>query len=114
MSQNLEPTIEDPWSVLDVSEQADQDQIRAAYIEKVKEFPPDRCGEQFERIRDAYAQLKNPLLFRMRAILGESPSAPLASLLDDHTRQRHYVGPAAWLEVIKQQGKGRVRHDHSQ
>lgn len=106
MSETIEPTIKDPWSVLGVSEQADKDQIRAAYIEKVKQFPPDRCGEEFERIRDAYAQLKDPLRMRMRAILGESPSAPLASLLDDHTRQRHYVGPAAWLEVIKQQGKG--------
>lgn len=106
MSLNLDPTIEDPWSVLDVSEQADKDQIRAAYIEKVKQFPPDRCGEQFERIRDAYAQLKDPHHIRMRAILGESPSASLASLLDSHTPQRHYVGPAAWLEVIEQQGKG--------
>ena len=106
MSQNLGPTLDDPWSVLDVSEQADKDQIRAAYIEKVKQFPPERCGEQFERIRDAYAQLKDPQRIRMIAILGESPSAPLASLLDDHIRQRHYVGPAAWLDVVKQQGKG--------
>ena len=106
MNETVEPTIEDPWSVLDVSEQADQDQIRAAYIEKVKQFPPDRCGKQFERIRAAYAQLKDPLLLRMRAILGESPSAPLASLLDDHPRRRRYVGPAAWLDVIKRQGKG--------
>ncbi len=106
MSPNIDPNIKDPWSVLGVSEQADEDQIRAAYLEKVKQFPPDRCGEQFERIRDAYAQLKDPLRIRLRALMGESPSVPLASLLDDHTRQRHYVGPTAWIDVIKQQGKG--------
>ena len=106
MSPNLDPTIEDPWSVLGVSEQADEDQIRAAYLEKVKQFPPDRCGEQFERIRDAYAQLRDPLRIRMQALMGETPSVPLASLLDDQPRQRDYVGPSAWLDVIKQQGKG--------
>ena len=46
--------------MLGISADADEEQIRAAYIRKVKEHPPDRSPEEFERIRDAYASLRDP------------------------------------------------------
>jgi curved DNA-binding protein CbpA len=95
----------DPWSVLDVSPQADDDQIRAAYMRKVKEHPPDRSGPEFEKIRDAYEQLKDPYRRAKYLILGAAPDKPLESLLDDLPHSRRFVGPEPWLTVMKSERK---------
>ena len=98
-------TGQDPWSVLGVSPEADDDQVRAAYVEKVKEFPPDRCGREFERVRDAYEQLKDPYRRAKYVILGANAERPLASLLDDVPGPRRYLGPEPWLAAMKSQPK---------
>jgi curved DNA-binding protein CbpA len=95
----------DPWSVLGLAPEATDEQIRAAYIEKVKEFPPDRVGAQFENIRDAYEQLKDPYRRAKYLILGAGADRPLESLLDDVPATRQYVGPEPWLAAMKSQPK---------
>ena len=45
---------------LGVSATASEEEIRAAYLSKVKEFPPDRSPLEFEAIRDAYDALCDP------------------------------------------------------
>lgn len=98
-------TKQDPWSILGVSPEADDAQIRAAYVRRVKEFPPDRAGPQFERIRDAYEQLKDPYRRAKYVILGANADRPLESLLDDVPGLRRYVGPEPWLAALKSQPK---------
>jgi hypothetical protein len=87
--------------ILGVELNATEEQIRAAYVAKVKEHPPDRSPDEFERIRDAYDTLRDPRR-RMNDILcpaGPMPtfSGMLASLEPD----RRFVGPKPWLEVLK-------------
>lgn len=43
-----------PYRVLGVSESAEDETIRAAYLKAISEFPPDRHPDRFERIRAAY------------------------------------------------------------
>lgn len=100
---------QDPWSVLDVPPEADDDEIRAAYMCKVKEYPPDRCGPEFEKIRDAYEQLKDSYRRAKYLILGATPDRPLESLLDDMPLARRHVGPELWLAVMKSQRKEQQR-----
>ncbi len=50
----------DPIEVLGISQNATDEEIRAAYLLKVRECPPDRSPEQFEKIRDAYETLRDP------------------------------------------------------
>ncbi len=50
----------DSGEVLGVNQDAGEEEIRAAYVRKVKEHPPDRSPEEFERIRDAYESLRDP------------------------------------------------------
>ena len=90
-----------PWSILGVSPEADDEQIRAAYIRKVKEHPPDRSATEFEKIRDAYDQLKDPYRRARHLILGANPDRPLESLLDDVPSSRRFVGPEPWLAAMK-------------
>ena len=35
---------EDPRQVLEIDAEAGEEEIRAAYLRKVKEYPPDRCA----------------------------------------------------------------------
>ena len=91
----------DPREVLGVSQDAGEEEIRAAYLRKVKEHPPDRSPEEFERIRDAYDSLRDPRRRMRDALLQANPFAPLASVLELDGRRRQFVGPKPWLEVLK-------------
>ena len=51
---------EDPRQVLEIDAEAGEEEIRAAYLRKVKEYPPDRSPREFERVRDAYEMLRDP------------------------------------------------------
>ena len=53
-------TQEDPREVLGIEAEAGDEEIRAAYLRKVKEYPPDRSPREFERVRDAYDMLRDP------------------------------------------------------
>lgn len=102
---------EDPWLVLGVSREADDEEIRTAYMQKIKEYPPDRCGSEFEKIRDAYDQLKDPYRRAKYLILGANPDRPLESLLDNVPATRHYVGPEPWLEAMKSRVRNRDKDE---
>ena len=43
-----------PYKVLNVSFDDGDAVIRQRYLEAVRRFPPDRCPEDFRRVRDAY------------------------------------------------------------
>ena len=94
-----------PWSILGVSLDADDEQIRAAYLRRVKEHPPDRSATEFEKIRDAYDQLKDPYRRARYLILGATPDMLLESLLDDVPCSRRFVGPELWLAAMKSERK---------
>ena len=87
--------------VLDIAPNASDEEIRAAYLRKVKEFPPDRSPEEFERIRDAYETLRDPRR-RMRELLcSADPETPFASAFAVGRAKRRFVGPDPWLAVLK-------------
>ena len=91
----------DPRGVLGVNQDAGQEEIRAAYVRKVKEHPPDRSPEEFERIRDAYDSLRDPRRRMRDSLLSADPVAPLVSVIELKARKRRFAGPQPWLEVLK-------------
>jgi curved DNA-binding protein CbpA len=91
----------DPKDVLGVNQDAGEEEIRAAYVRKVKEHPPDRSPEEFERIRDAYDNLRDPRRRMRDSLLSVDPFAPLVSVLELKARRRRFAGPQPWLEVLK-------------
>jgi len=92
---------EDPAAVLGVSADASDTEVRAAYLRKVVEHPPDRSPEQFERVRDAYEKLRDPYRRIEAALLSVDPEAPLARLLDTGANPRRFVGPEPWMRVLR-------------
>jgi DnaJ-domain-containing protein 1 len=87
--------------ILGVPANASEEEIRAAWINKVKEFPPDRSPAEFEKIRDAYDTLRDPRKRAKVMLLSTSFAAPLVSLIDQQKARRVFVGPQLWREVLK-------------
>jgi hypothetical protein len=76
--------------------------IRAAYLRKVKEYPPERCPGGFESVRDAYDLLRDPRRRAQHMLFSCDPEPPLESLLDGAADERKYAGPERWLAVFKE------------
>jgi len=92
-----------PYAVLGVALEADDERIRAAYLSKLKEFPPDRSPVEFERVRDAYEMLRDRRRRIHYKLFSCDPEVPLQSLLDDTGKaERQFVGPGPWLAVLKE------------
>ena len=95
-------TEKDPLEVLGLPLEAGEEEIRAAYLRKVKEFPPDRAPRQFEQIREAYEALRDPRRRTRHLLLSADPKQPLVSLLDAGPPDRRFTGPEPWLAVLKE------------
>ena len=86
--------------ILGVPASASDEEIRDAYLSKVKAFPPDRSPEEFERIRDAYDTLRDPRKRARAMLLSTDFAAPLVSLIEGHKPRRIFAGPQPWREVL--------------
>jgi curved DNA-binding protein CbpA len=93
--------VTDPREVLGVSPSAGEEEIRAAYLRKVKEYPPDQAPEEFERVRNAFETLRDPRKRALAMLHASDPGAPLASVLDGRLPRRLFAGPQPWREVLK-------------
>src|SRR5262249_8365791 len=50
----------DPYTVLGLSRHASEAAIKDAYLNLLRQYPPERDPEQFRTIRTAYEQLRDP------------------------------------------------------
>jgi curved DNA-binding protein CbpA len=49
----------DPYEILGLAADCDDDTIRRRYLELVRQFPPERSPEKFAAIRQAYDSLRD-------------------------------------------------------
>jgi len=87
---------------LGVAPQASDEEIRAAYLRKLREYPPDRNPDEFELVRDAYEQLRDRRRRVEHTLFSCDPEAPLESLIDDVADNRKYVGLEPWLAALRE------------
>ena len=99
---NLPVLDENPHTIIGVTPDATPEEIRAAYLNKIKEYPPERFAAEFERIRDAYAILRDARDRSRLMLQSINPEAPLETLLDHRKQTRHFVGPEAWLSAMRE------------
>jgi DnaJ-class molecular chaperone len=92
----------DPYAVLGISRNADDERIRAAYVAKVKQFPPDRSPAEFELVRDAYNLLRDRRRRAQHTLFSVDLEVSLQSLLDGIDNDRRFAGPGPWLAVLKE------------
>ncbi|MBF0420829.1 MAG: J domain-containing protein [Magnetococcales bacterium] len=48
----------DPFSLLGVTRESDDEAIRKAYLEKVRQWPPEHHPERFQKISQAYSMIQ--------------------------------------------------------
>lgn len=66
-------TMLNPHQILDIAETANDEEIRAAYLTKLRENSPDSNQQQFQRIQQAYELIKdNDSRLRFRLFYVES------------------------------------------
>ena len=70
-----------PYEILEVAEQATDNEIKQAYLQQVKLNPPDRDHEKFQQIHCAYETIKN-ITNREKYALFNLPEADFDALLD--------------------------------
>jgi curved DNA-binding protein CbpA len=51
--------VDDPYQVLDLPSDSDDDTIRRRYLELVRQFTPERAPEKFAAVRTAYESLRD-------------------------------------------------------
>ena len=69
-----------PFYILDVAENATDEEIKQAYLEQVRRYPPEREPAQFQRIRSAYESIRNHRE-RLKLHLFQPPAADLDELV---------------------------------
>lgn len=82
----------DPHAILGISPQASDDELRARYLDLVREFPPDRAPEKFAEIRAAYDQARDPVR-RLEGELFHWVSRDSLEALRDDLRARLVKAP---------------------
>jgi len=93
---------QNPQNILGVPQDAKAGEIRTAYLNKIKEYPPEKFPAEFERVRDAYTILSD-VHYRTRLMLQSAdPEASLETLLDNQKQNRQFVGPEAWLDALRE------------
>ena len=80
-----------PFAILGVSETANDEQIKTAYLAQVRRYPPERATEQFQAVREAYETIRSRHdRLRYRLFLQQPPSADellAAALADTHSER---------------------------
>jgi curved DNA-binding protein CbpA len=89
-------------ALLGVALDADDQALREAYVQKVRQHPPDRDPERFEQIRDAYEHLRDPRTRARQVLHCPDPGQPLENLLEGRKPARRFVGSKLWLDVLKE------------
>ncbi len=69
-------TSDDPFTILGVSPDADAAEVRARYLELVKQFPPERDPDKFREIRVAFEAAKDPLSIARRLVAPPGGEVP--------------------------------------
>jgi curved DNA-binding protein CbpA len=92
-----------PHRILGVAANAGADEIRAAYLAKVRQFPPDRDPERFREIHAAYELLNDPLN-RARVLVAPPKDKPnLRQLVEAAESQLVRIPPRSLLALGNQE-----------
>lgn len=79
----------DPFLVLGLPVDASEQDIRARYLELIKEFPPEKNPDRFRQIQAAYQLARDPLALAHQLIELSNPQEPPSweSVLAQHAQQ---------------------------
>ena len=95
----------DPFQILGVSRDAGEAEVRARYLELVRQYTPEREPEKFREIRAAYEAARDPLSIAAHLIAPPDDDAPQWSdVLEEQKRNPPRLSPALLLSLGNRAG----------
>jgi curved DNA-binding protein CbpA len=92
-----------PFHILGVAEDADDQAIRDAYHRAVLAHPPDRDAAAFQRIRQAYEAVEDGDARISFRLFGPPPLPTFTALLDEiDEEKKRWLGPGPWIAFLKE------------
>ncbi len=91
-----------PYEILEVQEDADDAGIKKAYLGMVRRYPPERFPDDFQRVYQAYAQIKtveDRLSYRLFHCALPEP-ADIAALLLQKDKQQVPASREEWKNLL--------------
>jgi hypothetical protein len=79
---SLTNAVVDPHAVFSISREATVEEIRARYLELVRENPPERDPVKFRAIHQAYQMLCDPLVLARAVVRGQVSSMSLTEICE--------------------------------
>jgi curved DNA-binding protein CbpA len=96
-----------PYAVLGVGENAPQEEIRQAYLEKLKKFPPEKNQAKFQEVADAWHLVENELARAKLKIFGipqeVTHDLKMSDLISADTGDLRRPGMEFWLKLLEQE-----------
>ena len=77
----------DAYEILGLTSDADETAVRRRYLELVRQFPPERCPQQFAQIRAAYDELRDPQTRLYRQLFKPQLGESLDDIITDVRKQ---------------------------
>lgn len=94
----------DPYEVLGLPREAGEDQVRQRYLELVRQFPPDRDPERFAAIREAFEQVRDPVVRLKSQLFDPRTTDSLEAIAADlRARLREARWPTPTLLALAEQ-----------
>jgi curved DNA-binding protein CbpA len=94
-----------PYLVLEVAEDASPEEIRRAYLRKIREHPPERSAERFQEIVEAYDLVRDDISaarLKLFGLPGNKHVQRLSDLLPRSGPRRNRVGLELWLQANRE------------
>lgn len=82
------------YDILQVAPSADDQAIKHAYLQAVRQYTPEQNPEMFQQVRDAYETIKTPRL-RAKYNLLHEPEVNVYQLLERHIKNQPTKRPSA-------------------
>lgn len=99
-----------PFEVLGLSLDADEDTVRARYLELVRQYPPDRDPAMFTKIRQAYEGASDPIVMARRLIdAAQADPKPWSELLDEQALRPPRLPPEVLLSLGNRSRLGKAK-----
>jgi DnaJ-class molecular chaperone len=90
-----------PYQILNIVADASDVEIKQAYLQKVKDNPPDHDQEQFQVIHNAYTAIKDHKS-RMSYALFNLPTANFDEVINQalNTKQAPQIDPEHFIKML--------------
>ncbi|MDQ6975118.1 MAG: DnaJ domain-containing protein [Mariprofundaceae bacterium] len=92
-----------PYLTLDIAENATDEQVRQAYVQKVQQYPPEKNGKRFSAIQQAYSLVNSKETRSALKLFGlpNGDENSIADLFPEPDEEMVIIPMCIWLKELK-------------